>query len=259
MREAIVAGGLACRIGQCLLGLLLLGPAASPVQAEETAAGTKRLTFLDHESNPLQRATAEILTSAYERMSIEVVVEFFPLRRSAAVVNAGQYDGELFRVAGAEKKFPNLRMVPTPLGENDFAAFAVRAEVKPTSWASLQPLRVGAQLGVMQVEKRTQGMNVVFEPTLDSAFKLLKLGQVDVVVASRMTACEHLVRLRGSDAGYAGIREVGVLESVPIYHYLNANHADLIPRLDEELKRLTSNGYIAAVWRKASISGRCER
>ena len=207
-----------------------------------------RLTFLDHDRNPLEQAVETILTRAYSALGILIDVKFTAPKRALQYNNSGIFDGELFRVPGIEVDYPNLVKVPVELGYVDFVAYSMRRDLSVKHWNDLAAYRVGAQLGVTKIEQESKDLKVSWTPTLDGAFMMLAADRVDVVVASRLVACEHLLRLKKQNPKLEAIREIAVLEHAPIYHYLTRTHTHLVPLLAQELDTLRRDGFIAATF-----------
>jgi len=207
-----------------------------------------RLTFLDHDSNPLKEAVETILARAYGPFDISIDVKLTPSKRALQYNNSGLYDGELFRVPLVEADYPNLVKVPVEVGYIEFTAYSIRRDVTVKHWSDLSNYRVGAQLGVTKIEQEAKDFAVSWAPTLDAAFLMLASKRVDLVVASRLVACDHLLRLKTENPKLEGIHEVAVLERAPIYHYLTKTHAHLVPVLAEQLETLRRNGFIAATF-----------
>ncbi|MDX1802274.1 MAG: hypothetical protein R3303_15185, partial [Marinobacter sp.] len=88
-----------------LLGLWLCTPPAS--WADE-------LVFSSIEKTPITLLAERLLSRAYRELGYTIRLVFMPSRRALMVANSGRVDGELFRVAGVERAFPNLIAVPYP-------------------------------------------------------------------------------------------------------------------------------------------------
>jgi polar amino acid transport system substrate-binding protein len=78
-------------------------------------------------STPDQKGMLDLLVKeAFRRIGLEAEIVFNPTGRSLSDVNEGLADGELDRIEGMEKNFPNLVMVPEPNMVMDFVAFSKR-------------------------------------------------------------------------------------------------------------------------------------
>ncbi len=53
-----------------------------------------------------------VLRKAYERIGVKIDTHYFPAERALYMSNSGLVDGEVNRIIGLEKKYPNLIRVP---------------------------------------------------------------------------------------------------------------------------------------------------
>ena len=98
-------------------------------------------------STPDQKGMLDLLVKeAFRRIGLEAEIVFNLTGRSLSDVNEGLADGELNRIEGMEKNFPNLVMVPEPNMVMDFVAFSKR-DLPIDGWDSIRGLRVGIVRG----------------------------------------------------------------------------------------------------------------
>ncbi len=184
-----------------------------------------------------------LLTEAYRRLDVAVRFELAPPERSLLRANAGDYDGDVFRVAGMTERYPNLRMVPVPLAQVEFVAFSKRVDFKPRGWESLRAYSLLVQLGIKRVEDATQGMNRTVATTKESMFRMLDADRADLAVDARVQGVRELKKL-----GLTGIKVLEpALETVPVYHYLHKKHEALVAPLAEALQRMEQQGRSKAI------------
>ena len=123
--------------------VLLLGGGASA--AEKLVLTTPASPPLGPSSGPsFLKMTA---TEIFKRLGIEIEVISLPAERSIRNTNAGIEDGDLFRIAGLEKTYSNLIMVPEKMGDFEFMGYSLKAGVKVKNWAGLEPYKVGIITG----------------------------------------------------------------------------------------------------------------
>ncbi|MBF0295012.1 MAG: transporter substrate-binding domain-containing protein [Magnetococcales bacterium] len=204
-------------------GLSLVVSDANPVYAN--AAGTGILDALTRE--------------LFARLGRSARLTRLPSERALRLAAQGEADGDLFRIAGLEEKFPTLVMVPEPWLTMRFVAFTTRTDLAIASWQALSPWRVAFIRGWQVFER-----NLAKTPTLvrtDDAlqlFELLKRQRVDVILYDDLQG-EHFKRVL--DLPQARIAGPPLAES-PIFAYLHHNHAGLAPRMAEELRRMKEDG-----------------
>ena len=58
---------------------------------------------------------SEVLVEAYQNIGITIEIEQVPAKRSIMLSNSGQVDGEVVRIKGAEKNYPNLVRVKSQI------------------------------------------------------------------------------------------------------------------------------------------------
>lgn len=180
-----------------------------------------------------------IVGEAFRRCGVELKLVRLPPERGLRNANAGIEDGELIRVGGIEKIYPNLLRVPEKIADLRFTAFSRHYAVRTDSWAALRPYRIGIIKGWKIYENNLRG--IVTPLLVDDAkqlFNLLGRNRVDIVLYTQW-------------AGQAEVRERGMrdaralmppLASVEVFTYLHKKHAALIPRLAAALRALKADG-----------------
>lgn len=219
----------------CLLALL----GARPALAEPLVLNTDG-------APPHSRADGtgfedRIVTEAFRRIGREVKLVQLPSERALQNADQGIDDGNYVRVAGLEKTYPNLVMVPEPVSEFVFTAFTRAPELKISNWADLRPRQVAIVNGWKIVERQLAGA-----PRLKTArdeealFALLDKGHAEVVVAG-LHAGREIIRAHG----YQGVRALSPPLAVePMHLYLNVRHAALVPKLTEALRAMRRDGTL---------------
>lgn len=186
---------------------------------------------------------SRVMTAVYRHIGYSLQLVPLPSRRGLARANDGFYDGELYRVKAISSDFPNLMVVPTPLGVMAFQAFAMRP-LPLAGWASLAEYRLGAEMGVKYVEYNTAGMQVSYAPKPEQLFRMLKAGRIDVVVIEAASASMALDELRASGETLTGMQVLGVVDEVELHTFLHRKHAALLPKVDHALRELNAQGLL---------------
>jgi polar amino acid transport system substrate-binding protein len=193
--------------------------------------------------DPATIIAERILTEAYGRLNLDIIVDKFPGERSLRNANDGETDGELYRKQGMEREYPNLLIVPVPLLTYEIVVFSRGTEFNVQNWDSLRPFSIGFVKGIKVVEQNTVGMRIEPAPTLGQAFQKMMLGRSDIVVANRLSGLFALKELNNT--------EIKVLKpplvSFPVYHYLHHKHAALLPRLQAVLSQMQKEKRIEKI------------
>lgn len=184
-------------------------------------------------------AVRPLLVEAYSQLGITPT--FYEISGAGGLIRANQggLDGEAYRKAGLNVDYPYLLQVPTPVVYVEFTAYSLQPDLKVTCWDDLKPFSVGFLKGVVIVEQHLVGFSSVPVASIPQSFKMLEDGRVDVVVAP--TATEKQMRDLGMTRFF---RLPVVLERQPLYHYLNAKYAGLVPRLDAVLQQMAKSGRL---------------
>ena len=212
------------------------------------AQATDSLIFSGIEGSVNSDISMQVLTEAYAQLSINI--EYLPLPGARALhkSNSGEVDGEVFRIANVEKKFTNLRPVPTAINRLEGIVFTKSLDFKIQGWSSLSPYYIGIQNGIRFADRGTEDMQRLAVDTNEQLFLMLNEGRVELAVAAYTNGLKTMSKLNLNT-----IRALEpAIETYPLYHYLHINHADLIPKLDQVLVNMANNGRIRAI-REAAL------
>jgi len=192
-----------------------------------------------------------IVAEAFRRIGVTVKLVMLPSERCLQNANQGIDDGVYVRVAGLEKLYPNLAMVPEPMSEFVFTAFTRAPGLKVSGWNDLRQRQVAIVAGWKVVEKNLAGAtNLKNVRDEEALFALLDKGRVEVVVGG-LHAGREIIRAHG----YQGLHALAPPLAVePMYLYLNARHAALVPKLSEALRAMRRDGTLQRLTR-AGLAG----
>lgn len=221
-----------------LLSLVAIPPAWAADKGEVRIAAVKDDADTEHTFEVVMR-------EAYRRIGLPVRVEYLPALRGLAEANSGQADALLARLPVIEKDYPNVRRVPTSIGQMTFLAVTHKPSLRVRSWEDLRPLNIGIRRGYKIAEIKTAGMKVNLVDNYASMFQMLVLNRLDVLVIREpgLGATLQSLQAAGTLTGAETFHST-VLEYVPAFHYLHANRADLIAPLDDALKAMTKEGFM---------------
>jgi polar amino acid transport system substrate-binding protein len=180
-----------------------------------------------------------IIKEAFRRIGMEARVVHLPSERALVNANQGIDDGDFVRIAGIEKRYPNLIMVEEKICEFEFAAFSRHQGVTITDWQSLKPYNVGIITGWKILEANiTESRSLTKVSTPEALFDLLLHDRADLVVFDRLQG-NALIKERG----LSGVKALSpLLAQRDMYLYLHKRHAGLVPKLAEALRQMKQDG-----------------
>ncbi len=206
------------------------------------------LVFTAIEGSVNSDISMTVLREAYAELGIDVTMRPLPAERAIRTSNSGDADGEVFRIANINKKYPNLIAVPTAINVLQAIAFSKHHKFTIDGWQSIKDYKIGIQVGIKFAERGTTGMNPVTVGTNKQLFMMLDSDRVEIAVAAQANGLKTLKE--------TGIKSVYALtppiQEYPLYHYLHKKNADLIPRLDKIIQKMRDNGRLAEI-RKAAL------
>jgi polar amino acid transport system substrate-binding protein len=192
-----------------------------------------------------------IVSEACRRAGIPVRLVILPSERAMQNANQGFDDGNYVRIAGLERLYPNLLMVPEPVSEFLFTAFTKNPALRIDGWDGLKPHGVGIITGWKIVEANTTAVRFLTSVKNEEAlFSLLEHNRVEVVVMDLHSGLE-IIRSKG----YQNMRALSpALERRDMFIYLHKRHAELVPKLAEALRAMKRDGTIDRLT-KAGLAG----
>ncbi|GLQ07003.1 substrate-binding periplasmic protein [Sneathiella chinensis] len=229
--QQMQGGGIFVAAFLIVCGGALFGPAA---QAEEHKAG---VVIGQIRESPLQERIRPGIQELYDRIGIEAEFMLLPSKRALVMTNAGELDAEIFRVAKAARRYPNLRRVPTEVTEFTGRAFFIK-DLQVDSWDALEGLRVGIVHGAVWAEEGTRGRKVVRTETLFRLLERLVNGSVDVAISTHGSVMTMI------ETSYPdkGIKYGAPLNRTPVYHYVHKDLEYLVPKLDQVIREMKREG-----------------
>ena len=221
-----------------LVGLLLL---AVPVRAQSAPTPDKIVRICGSEEAFIHEVFVDILKHAYEHIGYRVEIIMAPNVRSLRLANEGMCQGEIMRVAQAEQKYPNLKLVPVSINKLEAFAYTVNTTKPIKGWGDLKDLHTYIRLGSIYAEEGTRGMNVGKVKTTTQMFQMLHDGKIDVAVEIYEPATVVAAREFPGSA----IHPIGApLASVPMYHLIHRDSAHLIPLLEQTFTQMIASGEL---------------
>lgn len=174
----------------------------------------------------------------FERMGIRGSVSWLPSERALLNANSGIDDGNIARVAGIEKKYPNLIRVPEQIVDFTFMGYSHRKDIKLTDWNSVKQFRVGIIRGWKIYEKNLAGSKeLLMARSPEQLFSLLKHKRVDLVMYDRWQAQYWMKKL-----AYSVPALDNPITSKNMFIYMHKKHAKLVPFIAATLRAMKKDG-----------------
>ncbi|SOB59033.1 conserved exported protein of unknown function [Pseudodesulfovibrio profundus] len=186
----------------------------------------------------------QLLKELGKRLDQQINLVRLPPERALIVINEGKSDMELPRIAGLEKKYPNLVMVPEKVLDYHFVAFS-RTKTKYDSWDDLKGMRVGYIIGWKIFEKNVPpeaDVTKLRQPL--QLMEMLEQGRIDVALYER-AAGQHIIH----EKGFTTIETFCTpLADRPMYLYMHNKHADIVPVVASHLRAMKEDGTYSKIF-----------
>jgi len=188
-----------------------------------------------------------IVGEAFRRSGVELSLIKLPAERGLKNADDGIDDGDLIRIGGLEKEYPNLISVPEKIFDMDFVAFTNKPGVEVASWDGLKDHVVGIITGWKIFENNIpEGTDFISVHDADQLFSLLEKGRIDVALYSRLMGLA-LIKRRKID----GIRVLTPpLATKEMFIYLHKRHRDVAGKIADSIAALKEEGVYDQEYRK---------
>ena len=206
-----------------------------PAHAQDTITLSRR-------DDPLSPYAAQIAQEAFRRIGHKTDFLLLPSERALQSADAGKTSGDVARMAGIEKIYPNLIRVPEPMLDYDTVAFTTGLAFKVDGWESLRPYRLCILRGMKLAEIGTEGMDSTISNDVPQSIMMLKGGRCDVAVLG-YTAWPEIDRM---NAGPLRSLDPPV-SSVPLFLVVHKKLENLVPGLAQALRQMHGDGTIQAI------------
>ena len=215
---------------------------SSPLEAQDHLV----ISRAQFSSAPGALMGERILKEAYSRIGRDIKLQKLPSIRAMRYANEGKMDGTFLRVAGLEQAYPNLFMIPIPVGYEDVVVYTKETKFVVDGWQSLSPYTIGLVRGFKLADINTVGMRVERANTFEQVFLMLDSGRTDVVVELKSKQC----LLNNLDV--SGIRTLEPpIDRIVLYHYLHIRHKSIAAELETVLTRMERAGELKRIQERA--------
>jgi polar amino acid transport system substrate-binding protein len=185
-----------------------------------------------------------IVKHMFQRINITATTVLLPSQRSLINANTGINDGNIARIKGLEKKFPNLAMVPEKIIDFDFVAFTKNKQLKVSNWESLKPYNIAFINGWKAFEKKaTHYKSLVRTRDSEQLFNLLNNNRVDLVLYDLWSGA-WWIQQANSEIDY--LRPP--IASYQLYLYIHKKHKHLLPGLAKSLRDMKQDGTYQKIY-----------
>jgi len=158
--------------------------------------------------------------------------------------NNGIEDGDVGRVLGLEKSYPNLISIPVPIYHYEMVVFSKNVDFEVLDVKSIQPYDIGLLRGWKILEKISTGANSVLSlQNAEQVFDMLEKGRIEIALFEKSQGLAILKKM--------GIKDIKVLKPNLLegdFHlYMHKKHKNLIHKITAELLKMEKDGTIRRI------------
>jgi len=228
-------------IGICLL--IILSTAHATTQTELTINTDRDNPYVTPSHNGFYDL---LVREMFKRININAHVVLLPSARALINANKGIDDGDIARIKGIEKKFPNLVRVPEKIIDFSLMAFTHDPAIKITGWASLKNYNIAYINGWLILhDKVRQYRSLEMATSTDQLFSLLNNRHIDIAIYNRVGGLWWLKNHKNTV-----YMQTPALASTQLYLYLNKKHQDLVQPLAKALMEIKRDGSYKHIYEK---------
>jgi len=192
-----------------------------------------------------------VLAEAFRRIGYQLETVRVPAERALINANRGIGDGEMSRVAGLQKKYPNLIQVPESFMVIDMVLFAKNnTKLVVKGWDSVASHSLAIISGWKIMEKNFgklgDRVDIIKTDNAKQSFTLLKKDRVEFVAYSNWSGLGYIKN--------NNIKNIKLLQpplaSPKFYVYLHKRHEGIVPHLSKVIKEMKTDGTINEIFNK---------
>ena len=217
-----------------VLGLFFIASAQAQPTLVLNTSYTAPLTSPDH-TGVLDLIYKEV----GKRLGVNIVIQSLPAERCLLNANEGIDDGDVGRIIGLNKAYPNLMHVPEPVMEYKMSVFSRKLDFTVAGPDSLKPYDVGIITGWKILERKIVGTHSL--TTLEDGeqlFSMLDKNRIEIAVIESNQGLMLVKQMK--------LKNVKLLQPYFLegswYLYLNKRHESLIPQITSILKKMKEEG-----------------
>lgn len=231
---------------QFILSCLILCSLSSQAQSQE------EIVLSTIQRNPISTDTQtgmadRIAIEAFRRAGLKAVIRKIPARRALMNANNGMHDGDLARIAGVTKRYPNLLPVPEITWVAEIVAFAKNKQLTTPDWDSLNQRQTAYIRGWVVFEKNVAQTDMVFKVvTPEALFNVLKMDRTELALYEKKMGFGVIDEMQLQDIH--SLKPALTIE--PIYIYLHKRHKKSIPKIAAAIREMKADGSYEQILRE---------
>ena len=181
----------------------------------------------------------EIAKNIFNKIGYTLVIEKLPAERALSSVNDGTIDGELIRVGGMEKIYPNLIPLSEKIMTTEFFVFSKKPINVQQGWNALASKDVAYINGWKIMEKNVPKTAFVTKVNNSKQlFFLLEKDRTDFVLFEHWGGNFIINQTRQRDVNMIQ----PPLATKDMYLYVHKKHRALVPKLSKALADMKKDG-----------------
>jgi polar amino acid transport system substrate-binding protein len=181
----------------------------------------------------------EIAVNIFNKIGYSVLINKLPAERALRSANRGLIDGEIARVAGLDKVYPNLIRIPEKIMNWGFFVFSKKPINLQQSWNALKNKNVAFITGWKILEINTpKSATITRVKNSQQLFTLLKNDRTDYVIYERWGGNFIVNHSQPNNI----IMIYPPLATRDMFIYLHKKHSALVPRLSQALVDMKKDG-----------------
>lgn len=199
-------------------------------------------------NTPQRSGFMDLVTAeALRRIGYQLQTVQLPAERGLANSNAGIDDGEMSRIAGLEKLYPNLVRVPEKIMDWEFNAFTNKTIHINSRWADLSPYAVAYINGWKILEKNVpEEAEITRVKNPRQLFALLQKDRTDFILYERWGGLNIIQKQKLQNVRII----MPPLAVKDMYIYLHKKHKQLVPLLAKSLSEMKRDGSYQRIYNR---------
>ena len=190
----------------------------------------------------------EISREAFKRIGYQIKTIQLPAERGLKNVNAGIEDGEMSRIAGLSKTYPNLIQVPEKIMDWEFVVFSIAPISLDNGWSDLDNKTVSFLNGWKILERNIPKTAYILKvQNAEQLFSLLRKNRTDYVIYEQWSGL--LIVSNSDNLSDVKLRQPSLAKK-EMFIYLHKKHAALVPQLASALKQMKKDGTYSNIFNK---------
>ena len=192
----------------------------------------------------------EVTREALRRVGYKLIINRQPAERGLRSINNGLIDGEMSRIKGINKIYPNLIRVKEKIMNWDFVVFSKKDIDLNDGWTGLENKNVSFINGWKILEKNVpESARITKTKNSSQLFNLLKKDRTDFVIYEHWGGNEVMTVM--------GLKNIQMrkpaLASKEMFMYLHKKHVVLIPKISAALLEMKKDGSYRKIEKKYLI------